>query len=276
MAAPLKFEFVVQSLEEPDLSKDTKTKIRRQAMKSVVHARKQSTKAVNRACRKESSSSGSVGDRTEDAVTGPTKSTRNKPDRGRRSEASSHQPEVHSPLVHSPSGNQGLVPETYNYTDSQVPNMMPFSGLDLLISAYGIYPHDLSSLTTIHHNIVVCDIVRDDPGGARNLFFQRGDEDSSYFAFVGQRYGQSECLDAALRCLFSKAKSVLVPNNTITEAAILAQYGYALSSLQAAVSSPSWADPEVLCATNVLAIFEVISFAYVSVHQINGGLALQP
>ena len=49
MVSPLNFEFAVQSLEEPELSKDTKTKIRRQAMKAAVRARKQSTQGVERA-----------------------------------------------------------------------------------------------------------------------------------------------------------------------------------------------------------------------------------
>lgn len=208
-------------------------------------------------CRRELTSSDNVGDTTKDAATNPSSSTHKKLDHIGRLGASSHQPQLQSLSRRSSSRNQSFESQTYNYAGSQVPSMMPFSGLDVLVSAYGVHPHDLSSMTTIHHNVVVCDILRDDPGGDRNLFFQRGGEDLSYFAFVGQRYGHSACLDAALRCLFSKARSVLVPNNTISEATILGQYGYALSCLQAAVNSPSWADPEVLCSTSVLAIFEV-------------------
>lgn len=257
MAAPLNFEFVVQSLEEPELSQDTKTKIRRQAMKSVIHARKRPARASKRADRKGSSTSDKADDGTEDATTKPSSSTLQKPKPARASRASSHNPEVSSLLRRATPEIQSFHSRTATHTETHIPNMMPFSGLDLLVSAYGIYPHDLSSLTTVHHNVVVGDIIRGKPSEARNLFFQRGEEDESFFAFVGQRYGHSECLDAALRCLFSKAKSVLVPDNPIPEATILSQYGYALSCLQTAVDSPSWAAPEVLCATNVMAIFEV-------------------
>ena len=135
---------------------------------------------------------------------------------------------------------------------------MPLDGIDILISEFGISPQDLSSLSTIHHAVVVTDILRTNPRGARDFFFQRGDRDMTFFAHVGQRYGQSVCLDAALRCLFSKAKSLLSPQDALPEAAIFNQYGQAIACLQAAVNGPSWSEPEVLCATAVLAIFEVI------------------
>lgn len=138
------------------------------------------------------------------------------------------------------------------------PTSVPLSGLDILISGCGLFPHDLSALTTIYHAVVALDLIRSDPSQFPELVTHRGpSKDSSYFAYVGPRFGSSDCLDNALRCLFSKTRSILAPSSAIPEAVILSQYDQALASLQAAVNSPNWADPEVLCATSILALFEV-------------------
>ena len=148
------------------------------------------------------------------------------------------------------------------------PTPISFSGIDILISGYGLFPHDLSALTTIYHAVVALDIIRAEPSRFPGLLTHRDDrKDESYFSYIGPRYGSSDCLDHALRCLFSKTKSILVPASAVPEAVILSQYDQALASLQAAVNSPHWSDPEVLCATSILALFEVSTvIEWVEVH----------
>lgn len=71
-------------------------------------------------------------------------------------------------------------------------------------------------------------------------------------------------LDDAFRCLITAAHSLLVPNDSQGDEAILHGYGKALSSLQQAIYQPNnrYA-AEILCAMGILSIIEVgrMSFA---------------
>ena len=151
-----------------------------------------------------------------------------------------------------------LLPTARSQWSVSTPTSVPLSGIDILISGCGLFPHDLSALTTIYHAVVALDLIRSEPSRFPSLITTQGaSKDSSYFAYIGPRFGSSDCLDNALRCLFSKTRSILAPSCAIPEAVILSQYDQALASLQAAVNSPNWSDPEVLCATSILALFEV-------------------
>ena len=79
----------------------------------------------------------------------------------------------------------------------------------------------------------------------------------SYLSFVPSRYGHSPFLDEAIRCLAVRARRVLVPSARPPETLEMMQYGRALQSLQAAVNSEDWASPDVLCAVEILSMFEV-------------------
>jgi hypothetical protein len=66
-------------------------------------------------------------------------------------------------------------------------------------------------------------------------------------------------LDDAFRCLITMAHSKLVPSHRVSDKVILARYGTALNSLQLAVNDPEARyGTEALCATGMLALFEVI------------------
>jgi hypothetical protein len=65
-------------------------------------------------------------------------------------------------------------------------------------------------------------------------------------------------LDDAFRCLITVAHSMLVPDHKSSNEMILAYYEKALHSLQSAVKdSIARYSAEVLCATAILALFEV-------------------
>jgi hypothetical protein len=80
----------------------------------------------------------------------------------------------------------------------------------------------------------------------------------SYLSFVPTRYEDSLLLQDALFCLAAQSQWVLRPQSTISETAILAAYGSALRRLQKALIDPNQClDPDVLCTTEVLGLFEV-------------------
>lgn len=85
----------------------------------------------------------------------------------------------------------------------------------------------------------------------------------SYFSHLPARYGRAACLDDALRCIAVKVRRVLSPEATYAGAAADAGgdaglYGKALRSLQSAITSDSWADPDVLCAAELISVYELL------------------
>jgi hypothetical protein len=80
----------------------------------------------------------------------------------------------------------------------------------------------------------------------------------SYFSFIPARFGRTLVLDDAFRCLLTVAHSILVPAHKPSSKVILSHYGRALHSLQSAVNHPrARYSSEALCATGILALFEV-------------------
>jgi hypothetical protein len=97
----------------------------------------------------------------------------------------------------------------------------------------------------------------------------------SYFSFIPPRFGHSVALDDAFRCLITVAHSKLVPDHQSSHELIFSHYGKALRSLQSAVIDPKARySVEVLCATAILALFEVSGYRYLSSElYIFGGLS---
>jgi hypothetical protein len=80
----------------------------------------------------------------------------------------------------------------------------------------------------------------------------------SYFSYIPSHFGHTLALDDAFRCLITSAHSKLVPTHSSRPETILSNYSNALHSLQSAVKNPETRySTEVLCATAVLSIFEV-------------------
>jgi hypothetical protein len=80
----------------------------------------------------------------------------------------------------------------------------------------------------------------------------------SYFSYIPSHFGHTLALDDAFRCLITSAHSKLVPCHSSRTETILSNYSKALHSLQSAVNDPKTRySTEVLCATAVLSIFEV-------------------
>lgn len=153
---------------------------------------------------------------------------------------------------------------------------MPLSGLELLIRDRGLDPLDLSALASIHigtmfvlsavysdsfadyalHRAAV--VLASEPSPLPGVLLCR---QRSYFSFIPSHFGQILALDDAFRCLITAAHFKLVPYHSSRPETNLSNYSKALHSLQSAVKDRKTRySTEVLCATAILAIFEVSSF----------------
>lgn len=134
---------------------------------------------------------------------------------------------------------------------------MPLSGLELLVKDRGIDPIDLSALSSIHIGTMASIILSSDPNRLSGVLSCR---QRSYFSYIPPRFGQVSVLDDAFRCLITVTHSMLVPAHKSSQKTILSYYGRALYSLQSAVNDPSLRySVEVLCATAILALFELLN-----------------
>lgn len=137
---------------------------------------------------------------------------------------------------------------------------MPLSGLDQLATEIGVNVLDLSALTTIHIGQTAMSFLMNDPNHLVGLVSVRK---SSYLTHVATRYGSSYCLDDAVRCVATKAHRLLVGIGNGGRTLELTSYGKALRSLQTAIDlEQEWRNPEVLCAVQVLSLFEVGNSVY--------------
>ncbi|KAE9374670.1 hypothetical protein N431DRAFT_372476 [Stipitochalara longipes BDJ] len=134
---------------------------------------------------------------------------------------------------------------------------MPVSGLELLIKDRGIDPLDLSALASIHIGTVAAIVLSSEPSPLPGVLLCR---QKSYFSFIPSHFGHTLALDDAFRCLITSAHSKLVPCHSSRRETILSNYSKALHSLQTAVKdSKTRYSTEVLCATAILAIFELLN-----------------
>ncbi|KAI9648791.1 hypothetical protein NHQ30_003431 [Ciborinia camelliae] len=75
------------------------------------------------------------------------------------------------------------------------------------------------------------------------------------------RYGHDPCLSAAVDCVVARARQIISPpqHTSFWEPLVLAHYITALETLQRAIDSPQTCyKPEVLCATEILALYELL------------------
>jgi hypothetical protein len=213
-----KIEFIIQPLNGENYSSETRTRIRRQAMKAVGEARR------------------------------------------KRGNYGQHNLRQHILLFKNDEHDKEQDPlstaEGSFCTTRGVPGSIPLSGLDSMISDCGLHVLDLSALTVVTVGQAAGALLAHQPSLLGNVL---GCPQWSYFSYLPSRYGFWKCLDDSLYCLLFKAREVLLPCPPPSGLPVFRRYGRALRSLQAAIDDPnSWAEPEVLCATALLAMFEVI------------------
>ena len=138
-----------------------------------------------------------------------------------------------------------------------LPRPVPLSGLAHIIATTGVHVFDLSALTVIHIGLAATQLLQPASGNMTQLLKCRH---PSYFDHICSRYGHLQCLDDAILCILLKARTLLCPQNDVSQPFLLASYGRALRNLQSMVNDPiKYADSDVLCAADLLALFEVSS-----------------
>ena len=138
---------------------------------------------------------------------------------------------------------------------TSIPASLPARGYELtsIKSEFDIL--DLSTLATTHINRAGRAALSQNP---YHLIHQlRSSKQQSYLSFLPSLYGQISCLSDATDCVIARARQLISPNKN-WEAAVIAFYVKALDSLQKALDCPNQRyKPEVLCATEILAMYEV-------------------
>lgn len=139
-----------------------------------------------------------------------------------------------------------------------VPPSLPATGYELtsLKSDFDIL--DLSTVATLHVNRAARAALSKN---AQQVMAQlRANKQWSYLSFIPSIYGETPCLRDAADCVIARARQIISPNRNL-EAAAISSYVKALDSLQKALDSPSERfKAEVLCATEILALYEVRYF----------------
>lgn len=122
-------------------------------------------------------------------------------------------------------------------------------------SRFNIDIVDLSMLTNFNVGKSTIAILFADPTRLAALL---GQEQWSYLSYIPSLYSQSPCVKAATDCVLAKARGVLTQQSGSTELE-LALYAKALRSVQAAISNHSACMlSDVLCATQLLSLHEVL------------------
>ncbi|OCL12160.1 hypothetical protein AOQ84DRAFT_420790 [Glonium stellatum] len=143
---------------------------------------------------------------------------------------------------------------------NEIPAHPSSKGFELMRIEYGVDILDLSGLITIHVGRTAAQILASDRALLARLLQCK--QQWSYLSYLPSRYGYSDCLDDATRCVAAKMRQIVLTTDQLPDATVLSHYGKALKSLQAAVNDPvSCLKSDILCATEILALFELLSFS---------------
>ena len=77
-------------------------------------------------------------------------------------------------------------------------------------------------------------------------------------SYLPSLYGSSACLDHAVVCIVARVWYIIAPNGEVGERGVIQLYLRAIKSLQIALNCPTQRlAADVLCATEILALYEV-------------------
>ncbi|KAL8737151.1 MAG: hypothetical protein Q9181_001969 [Wetmoreana brouardii] len=177
----------------------------------------------------------------------------------------SHDTDQHDDLdpaktVARPPQNSGLpVSKLFQTSDVPALDLIPASlsstGYEAARIRYDFDVVDLSALTAVHVGRATAQPLHANP--ARLLDILRSKQ-WSYFDFLPGRFGQTQCLDDAICCVAARVRQWITTHGEPCRQT-LGLYARAVKSLQAALDDPATQfHPNVLCATEVLSIFELL------------------
>ena len=156
-----------------------------------------------------------------------------------------------------------MAPQNRPADTEALPAMMPCAGYESLRIQHNFDLLDVSALATLHVSRITGQILQQDPTLLNKILHC---SQWSYFTYIPNRIGHFTCLDDAVRCVAVRVRD-WVQGSTKTSVMSLKLYAKALRSLQSAIEDPLLCmEPEILCATEVLAIYEVRCPADLSCH----------
>jgi hypothetical protein len=136
-----------------------------------------------------------------------------------------------------------------------IPTRPRATGIELATVKNGFDIADLSMLATFHIGRATAEVLSSDPSQLLKLLnFQQW----SYMSYVPGLYGTSACLDHAVDCIIARVRHIIAPNGEAGEQEVIRLYLRAINSLQKALNDPNQClAADVLCATEILALYEV-------------------
>ncbi|UKZ88795.1 uncharacterized protein TrAFT101_004529 [Trichoderma asperellum] len=118
---------------------------------------------------------------------------------------------------------------------------------------------DLSQLTSFHISYATASSLASKPDMLSDILGRRH---WSYLNYLPARIGQNGALDKAAACVTARAQQWLVSPSERICSSILKLYSEALAALQAELQSPDTRlRPDVLCATELLGIYELLKMS---------------
>ena len=148
---------------------------------------------------------------------------------------------------------------SYLQTSVPIPASLSSKGYQLARLEYGVDLPQLSSLSKVHFGRATCQILSKQPSMLSKLFC---DDRLSYLGYIPSLYDHSSLIQDVTRCTLARAQQSLSSDPFTPSPTVLGLYGKALKSLQQALDDPArLREPEVLCATQILALFEILNFS---------------
>ena len=149
----------------------------------------------------------------------------------------------------------------FNLSQALAPNPASLSsqGYQSVKLEYGVDLPQLSALAKVHFGRAACEILAERPSMLSKIFFR---DQFCYLDYVPSLYDRSSLIQDVTRCTLARARQSLSHYPTTPSATVLKLYGKALASLQQALeTSARVREPEVLCATQILALFELLNYS---------------
>ncbi|KAL8642604.1 MAG: hypothetical protein Q9226_008490 [Calogaya cf. arnoldii] len=140
-------------------------------------------------------------------------------------------------------------------TAEWIPASPSSTGFEAVRIRFDFDPVSLSGLTPLHGGRAATRTLHDKPDRLLDILRCRK---LSYFEFLPSRFGQTRCLDDAVCCVASRVRQ-WINNPGEPDRLALELYSKAVRSLQAALENPVLCrHPHVLCATEIMTIFELL------------------
>lgn len=149
--------------------------------------------------------------------------------------------------------------------DDTAPATMPLwipaspasAGYEAMRNRYDFDVLDLSGLAPLHISPAATRQIKETPSWFLGLLRSR---QWSYFSYLPLRYGNTTSLDDAVCCVAARVRQWITNPGKPTNR-VLALYARAVRSLQRALDDPSQRfHPDVLCAVQILSIFQMLDF----------------